>query len=304
VHRRHGGFDASAYSVERLGEAAARAYVEAEHYSRSWPAAVARFGLWHHGRGAAGREITSREITSREINGDSAPDRAVDVSAGGRSDDAALVGVAVFGVPAQAKVLTNVFPGLEPYRESLELSRLVLEGPAHCGVGRAPANAETWFVARCLRELADDGVRGVVSFSDPVPRVRSDGTVVMPGHVGIVYQASNAVCLGRATARQVWVLPDATVLHERAMSKVRRLERGHEYVERRLVALGARVRPDRADPQAWLRDALLDVGARPVRHEGNWRYAFVTGRTRRERSRVEVRGEVCAYPKQPDVTWS
>jgi hypothetical protein len=36
------------------------------------------------------------------------------------------VGVAVYGVPVNAAVLTTPFPGLEPYVESIELSRLLL----------------------------------------------------------------------------------------------------------------------------------------------------------------------------------
>jgi hypothetical protein len=32
-----------------------------------------------------------------------------------------------------------------------------------------PANGESWFLARCWEMAARQGVRGVVSFSDPVP---------------------------------------------------------------------------------------------------------------------------------------
>jgi hypothetical protein len=39
-----------------------------------------------------------------------------------------LVAVAVVAIPAQARVLTNVFSELRPYAESLELARFVLEG--------------------------------------------------------------------------------------------------------------------------------------------------------------------------------
>ena len=92
------------------------------------------------------------------------------------------VGGPEYAVPVDAAVLTTPFPGLEPYVESIELSRLVL-------LDEVPFNAESWFVARCHHELALCGIRGVVSFSDPLPRHRSDGTAVMPGHVGTVYQA-------------------------------------------------------------------------------------------------------------------
>jgi hypothetical protein len=51
-----------------------------------------------------------------------------------------------------------------------------------------------------------------VVFSDPVERRRADGTVIMPGHVGVIYQASNAVYTGRGTARTLALLPDLTNL--------------------------------------------------------------------------------------------
>ena len=46
------------------------------------------------------------------------------------------------------------------------------------------------------------GMRSVVSFADPVPR-RVGGRVLFPGHVGIIYQAANAVFTGRSTARRL-----------------------------------------------------------------------------------------------------
>jgi hypothetical protein len=46
-----------------------------------------------------------------------------------------------------------------------------------------PGNSESWFLARCFDALLDDGVRGVVSFADPVPRRTASGQLVMPGHV-------------------------------------------------------------------------------------------------------------------------
>jgi hypothetical protein len=85
--RSEGGFDARRYNVVPLAEADARTFVEVNHYSASYPAARLRFGLY---------------------------------------DGPWLVGVAVLGVPMQRRVLTAVFPDLEPYAESLELSRFVL----------------------------------------------------------------------------------------------------------------------------------------------------------------------------------
>src|SRR5262245_20604510 len=73
-----------------------------------------------------------------------------------------LVGAAVLSIPVRAEVLTGVFPQLAPYSESLELGRLVL-------ADRVPANAESWALGRVFELAAREGVRGIVSFSDPLP---------------------------------------------------------------------------------------------------------------------------------------
>ncbi|TMC03164.1 MAG: hypothetical protein E6J41_28410 [Chloroflexi bacterium] len=247
-HRSEGGFDARRYDVAPLAESAARTFVEINHYAASYPAARLRFGLY---------------------------------------DGPWLVGVAALGVPMQRRVLTAVFPDLEPYAESLELSRFVL-------AESVPANGESWFLARCWELAVRQGVRGVVSFSDPVPRRTATGDLVFPGHVGTIYQASNAAYLGRTTPRRVLLLPDGRVLSERALSKVRGDEQGHAYVERELVRFGARARRPGEAGAAWLREALAAAGVRSLVHGGNHRYAFRLGARRRL---VAVGLPVAAYPK-------
>lgn len=200
-----------------------------------------------------------------------------------------LVGVAVLSVPVQRAVLTKVLPDLEPYAESLELGRLVLSD-------RVPANAESWFLARVFDLAARDGLRGVVSFSDPVARRNAMGARVFVGHVGTIYQASNATYTGRGTARTLYVLPDGTVLNDRALQKVRGQEQGAEYVERRLVEYGAPVRRSCEQPTRWLARVLPTVAHRQV-HRGNHRYVFTLGR---ERHRVRVAQPSLPYPKQVD----
>lgn len=226
------------------------------HYSGSYPAARLRAGLYEHGE---------------------------------------LVGVAVFGVPMQAAVLTRPFPGLTPYAESLELSRFVL-------LDRVPANGETFFLAQAFRLTANEGVRGVVSFSDPMPRVRADGTIVSPGHVGTIYQAANGWhTADRGTPRTLLIGPDGRVLSERALSKIRRQERGHGYAERQLVDHGARPRRPGESSADWLDTALAEARVRRVRHPGNYRYLFRIGRTRAERSRVTFAMASAPYPKKETV---
>jgi hypothetical protein len=251
-----GGFDPSRYEVAPLPEADAKAFVEARHYSGSYPAARLRYGL---------HEVSDYGLWS-------------------------LVGVAVLSVPAQARVLTNVFPGLEPYRESLELGRFVL-------ADEVPANGESWFLAQCWQLAARTGIRGVVSFSDPMRRTNAAGVVVFGGHLGIIYQASNAVYTGRGTERTLTVLRDGSVLSDRARSKILARDKGHEYAERRLIALGARAPRAGENPAAWLHEVLDDTGARRVRHKGCLRYGFTIGETRRQRLAVEIAPARLGYPK-------
>jgi hypothetical protein len=255
-----GGFDPSQYGVAALGELDAKHYVLDRHYSGAYPAASQRFGLF-------------------------------DLA------DQHLAGVAVLSVPVQARVLTAVFPDLEPYVESLELGRFVLDD-------EVAANGESWFLAQIFRMAADCGIRGVVSFSDPLPRQRADGTLIMPGHVGIIYQASNAIYTGRSTARTLTVLPDGTVLSERAAQKIRGQERSHEYAEQLLITHGARAPRADESPVAWLAEALQDIGARRVRHKGNHRYAFRLGTTKRERQGVVVALPRQRYPKYVDELYA
>ncbi|WP_246096352.1 hypothetical protein [Streptomyces botrytidirepellens] len=160
---------------------------------------------------------------------------------------------------------------------------------------------ESWFLARCFDELLASDVRGVVSFADPVPRRTNKGELVAIGHIGTIYQASNAAYTGRAAARTIKLLPDGTVLNDRAAQKVRKQEQGHEYVEAKLMSLGAPAPRAGCNPAFWLRDALHAVGARNVRHRGAHRYVFRLGRNQRERNRITLGyPEIKPYPKRPD----
>lgn len=202
-----------------------------------------------------------------------------------------LVGVAVLGVPMSNKVLTGPFPTLVPCVQSLELSRLVL-------LDSVPANGESWFVSRVFRSAATYGVRGVVAFSDPVPR-RVGGQVLMPGHIGWTYQGLNSIYTGRATPRTLTMLPDGTVLSARSRAKLTGGESGARYVHNYLVSLGATPMPTRQEPTQWLREALEQIGARRVRHRGNHRYVWKLGSTTDQRW-TPIGFEELPYPKATD----
>ena len=87
-HRSEGGFDATQYEAGPIDDRTAKAYVERNHYARTYVASRLRYGLWDR-RGA-------------------------------------LLGVAVLSVPVRREVLTLPFPDLVPFHESLELGRFVL----------------------------------------------------------------------------------------------------------------------------------------------------------------------------------
>ncbi len=190
-----------------------------------------------------------------------------------------LVGVAVFSHPCSDRVLTNVFPG--EARASVELGRFVL-------LDEVPGNGETWFLARCFEALRQDGIAGVVSFSDPVARTTVDGRVIFPGHVGTIYQASNGVYLGRGAAQTLRILPDGRALSHRAITKLRAGARGWRYVAAQLEAHGADTAPhmeesrpaDATSLHIWA-DAWIARLTRPLRHPGNHKYAWPLARASR-----------------------
>jgi hypothetical protein len=174
-----------------------------------------------------------------------------------------LVGVAVFSHPCNDRVLTSVFP-LSPL-ESVKLGRFVL-------LDSVPANGESWFLARTFECLRRKGLSRVVSFSDPVPRARADGTIVHRGHVGICYQASSATFLGRTEPRTIRLLPDGTVLNDRTIQKIRSREQGWRYAAALLETFGADSAPS-GDREDWLRTWLPRL-TRRLKHSGNYKYGW------------------------------
>lgn len=201
-----------------------------------------------------------------------------------------LVGVALYGVPLRSCVLTSVFPG-DP-SQSVELSRFVL-------LDEVPYDGESWTIARSREMLEREGFRGIVAFSDPLPRATADGHVVKPGHIGQIYKASSAVYLGQARKGWIHLLPDGRVFHRRAQTKIRAGEKGWDGAAAALVRAGAR--PPRCLARgAWDADELrpwlarwLSRLARRVRHPGNHKYAIPF--TRADRRALAARR--VAYPR-------
>ena len=209
-----------------------------------------------------------------------------------------LVGVAVFSNPARPEVTTNWMHG--DAIEHVELGRFVL-------LDHVRANAESWMIARCFERLRGEGVVGVVSFSDPCPRVLDGGPGrgperVFAGHIGTIYQATNAVYAGRSRARTLRLLAGGPmrgrVFSDRTAAKLRAGDRGHAGAAAQLVAAGAPP-PTSTEPQAlraWA-DLWIPRVCVPLRHKGNHRYlhplrrGVLNGRAEREKQ---------PYPK-PDL---
>lgn len=246
----------SEYETAEISIEAARRFVETHHYSRSMPAARYSYGLLRHGN---------------------------------------LVGAAVFSQPTNNRTVTKHFPEIH-HKEGIELGRLVL-------LDEVPGNGESWFVARCFEQLRKAevvdrdgrelrGILAVASFSDPMPRRTSSGQVVMPGHVGCVYQALNACYVGRADARTLHLLPDGRVLNHRTEQKIRRQEVGWRYGVEELQSYGAG--PLNEEPRAWLERWLPEI-TRPLRHLGNHKYLWALNRRMRRHLPDSI-----SYPKKID----
>lgn len=185
-----------------------------------------------------------------------------------------LVGVALFGPPASMNAHRAVWgrTGLCTKR-AVTFGRLVLTEDV-------AGNGESWFIARCFELLADRGVTAVESCADPWERTDEHGEVRFKGHLGIIYQATNGRHIGVTNPSTIHLLPDATVLSNRAQGKLTRGERGDDHPVTQLVEHGATAPADGEDVREWLctwRDRLC----RRMRHRGNYRYVWCLDRRRR-----------------------
>lgn len=227
--------DTSTLEVALCPDAEARAFVEAHHYSRSWPSSRERIGLYRSG---------------------------------------ALVGVAVFGVPASEAVLPRWTTLTSD--QAADLSRFVL-------LDEVGFNAETWFLARAFKLLRKQrpAWRRIVAFSDPHPRHTLSGECVMPGHVGQIYQAYTGAYQGRTLPSTQYQLPDGRIYSKRAAQKLTRGEVGAAYAARQLEEAG--ISPMRAGESGDAYWERVKGELRKVRHQGQHAYLFsLTGERLRD----------------------
>lgn len=216
----------------------------------------------------------------------------------GGSGASRLVGVATFA-PASNINSVSRWSGLD-FAAGAELARFVL-------LDEVAGNGESWFLTRALAafKLVRPAIKVVLSYSDPVPRTRLDGSLVFPGHYGCIYASVNALYLGRASAKTQYLAPDGRVLANRILSKLRNGEIGRAYAERTLADITGLSRNDDEAPASYVERALTVMRAQ--HHPGNHLYVFPVAADRREKRAIlklpvlqaHSLG-VSAYPKQVD----
>lgn len=200
-----------------------------------------------------------------------------------------LAGVAVFSVPCNERVVPK-YTALNP-RQGAELGRFVCDPSVRY-------NGETWFLARAWRLLLSElRLDAFVSYADPCERTTAGGELTKAQHWGTIYQASNALYVGRSSPRWLTIAPDGTVVSPRAISKIRGEERGWMYAARQLLQHGAPAREEGEALRAWVYRAIRAPGFRRVKHPGNLVYVFGLTQERRT-SLAELHAGGLIYPKR------
>ena len=154
----------------------------------------------------------------------------------GLFDGETLIGVCAFATPNSENVRASVF-GPEHVNRVTELHRLVI-------LDGTPTNTESWFIVRALAGLHAyrPGVWAVLSFAD--------GT---EGHIGTIYQATNALYCGTTGRSRFWRDDQGRLRHPR--------QNGHN------------VTPAEAKARGWV----------PEMREAKHRYVYLTGAGRNHR---------------------
>lgn len=162
-----------------------------------------------------------------------------------------LVGVIAFATPSSENVRASVF-GVENKASVTELHRLVI-------LDVTPKNAESWLIAKGLRGLLEERphIRCVLSFADATE-----------GHVGTIYQASNALFCGTTGRATFYRDGDGRLRHPRQN--------------------GVNITASEARRRGWV----------PERREAKNRYAFLVGtRDQKRWARRNLRLTPLEYPK-------
>lgn len=147
-----------------------------------------------------------------------------------------LVGVLALATPCSENVCASVF-GSDMKRSVTELHRLVL-------LDEVPKNTESWFISRALRFFKKDrpNYNAVLSFADATQ-----------GHIGTIYQATNAIYTGMSGKATFYLDKDKRLRHPR--------QNGHN------ISL------EEATVRGW----------KPVKRDGKHRYLYILPNDRRHK---------------------
>ena len=171
----------------------------------------------------------------------------------GLFDDWDLVGVCAFATPSSENVCASVF-GVEKKRSVTELHRLVL-------LDEVPKNSESWFIVRALKALKKDRpyYNAVLSFADATQ-----------GHLGIIYQATNAIYTGTSRKATFYLNPTGRVRHPR--------QNGHNVTK----------------------DEIKEWNWKPTQREGKHRYLYLLPDNRQHRKvlKSSLLLKQLPYPKE------
>lgn len=164
-----------------------------------------------------------------------------------------LVGVCAFATPSSEAVCSSVF-GEEQKRSVTELHRLVL-------LEEMPKNTESWFIVRALKELKKDRpyYNAVLSFADATQ-----------GHVGTIYQATNARYCGTSGKATFYIDLSGRLRHPRQN--------------------GVNITKEEAKNRGW----------KPVKREGKHRYLYLLPDNKAHKKKLlsDLKLQTLEYPKK------
>lgn len=163
-----------------------------------------------------------------------------------------LIGVCAFANPCSEAVCASVF-GVEYKRSVTELHRLVI-------IDDTPKNTESWFIVRALKMLKKDrpNYNAVLSFADATE-----------GHLGVIYQATNAIYTGTSGKATFFLDQTGRLRHPRQN--------------------GSNITKEEAVLRNW----------KPVKREGKHRYLYVLANGQKHRKTLlqQLQLPSLPYPK-------
>jgi hypothetical protein len=160
-----------------------------------------------------------------------------------------LVGVCAFAAPSSENVRSSIF-GEEMKDSVTELHRLVL-------LDEVPKNAESFFIVRALRELKKQRpyYKAVISFADPTQK-----------HLGIIYQATNALFCGVSSSATFFLDESGRLRHPRQNGK--------------------NISSEEAKSLGWV----------ATKREGKYRYVYLLPKNKQELRVLKLQFKLESYP--------